>query len=88
MTSDNERDRLHATLELCPCHGSWEDYGRHLADVKRLQKDPSIRVRKAARHVETEAFVLESIEAQRERRAERIESASRRRQDPKLLRRR
>ena len=48
---------------LCPCHGSWELFERHLDDVKRLQKDSDPDVRAAALHLWEDVGKLESIES-------------------------
>jgi hypothetical protein len=64
---------------ICPCHGSWTLFERHLDDVKRLQKDPDPAVRAAALHLWEDVGKLESIELQAYRTQERAERRDRRR---------
>jgi hypothetical protein len=64
---------------ICPCHGSWELFERHLDDVKRLEKDPDPAVRAAALHLWEDVGKLESIEFRDFRAEERAVSRNRRR---------
>jgi hypothetical protein len=62
LDSDDPHRREFALRCICPCHGSWLLFEQHLADVKRLQKDPDPGVRAAALHLWEDVGKLESIE--------------------------
>ncbi len=51
--------RARAVRNLCPCRVGYAIYEQYMPEVKRLQKDKSLLVRKAALHVEEDAFRLE-----------------------------
>ncbi|HLV97766.1 MAG TPA: hypothetical protein VKT82_03720 [Ktedonobacterales bacterium] len=55
----DECTRARAVRDLCPCRVGYAIYEQYISEVKRLQKDASALVRKAALHVEEDAFRLE-----------------------------
>ncbi len=59
LHSPDEAIRAQAVRSLCPCRAGYAIYECYAGEVKRLQKDPSELVRKAALHVEEDAFRLE-----------------------------
>lgn len=59
LDSPDEFIRAQAVRSLCPCRVGYAVYECYVGEVKRLQKDPSELVRKAALHVEEDAFRLE-----------------------------
>lgn len=59
LHSPDEVIRAQAVRSLCPCRVGYAIYECYAGEVKRLQKDPSELVRKAALHVEEDAFRLE-----------------------------
>jgi hypothetical protein len=59
LNSPDEAVRAQAVRSLCPCRVGYSIYQCYAGEVKRLQKDPSELVRKAALHVEEDAFRLE-----------------------------
>ena len=63
LRSPDEQDRVTALHRVCPCASGFLVYERFRGEVKRLQKDPSPRVRVAALHVEQDACVIDEIEA-------------------------
>jgi len=63
LRSPDERTRLRALHRICPCAAGYPLYEQFRGDVKRLQKDPSPRVRATAIHVEHDACEIEQIEA-------------------------
>ena len=56
FSSFDETDRARAAREVCPCRAGFEAYESNLAELKALQKDPSLKVRLAALHVEEDAL--------------------------------
>lgn len=63
LRSADEDVRVMALHRVCPCGAGFVVYERFRAEVKRLQKDPSPRVRAAALHAEQDACEIEAIEA-------------------------
>ncbi|HEU5369322.1 MAG TPA: hypothetical protein VFU69_12695 [Ktedonobacterales bacterium] len=59
LNSPDESIRAQAVRSLCPCRVGYAIYECYAGEVKRFQKDPSELVRKAALHVEEDAFRLE-----------------------------
>ena len=59
LDAPDECIRAQAVRDLCPCRVGYALYEQHQPEVKRLQKDPGALVRKAALHVEEDAFRLE-----------------------------
>lgn len=59
LNSPDEAIRAQAVRSLCPCRVGYAIYERYAEKVKRFQKDPSGLVRKAALHVQEDAFRLE-----------------------------
>lgn len=59
LDSPDEVIRAQAVRSLCPCRVGYAIYERYAEKVKRFQKDPSELVRKAALHVDEDAFRLE-----------------------------
>jgi hypothetical protein len=64
------QDRVTALHRVCPCGAGFLVYERFRGEVRRLQKDPSPRVRAAALHVEQDACLIEELEASLDRAAE------------------
>jgi len=60
MESSDEMVRAKAVRSLCPCHGGWEPFERHLSRIKLLCKDPSPLVRRAALHLFEDADEMQS----------------------------
>lgn len=54
--SSDDAVRARAAREVCPCRAGFEAYEANLAGLKALQKDPSLKVRLAALHVEDDAL--------------------------------
>ncbi len=67
----DEQARVKALHAVCPCAAGFRLYERLRGEVRRLQKDPSPRVRAIALHVEQDAGPLEEIEASLDRASER-----------------
>jgi hypothetical protein len=63
LRSPDERTRIKALDGICPCAVGYPLYEQFRGGVKRLQKDPSTRVRATALHVEHDACQIEQIEA-------------------------
>ena len=63
LGSPDPQVRVRALHGICPCAAGFPLYERFRAEVKRLQKDPDLRVRAAALHVEHDACEIETIEA-------------------------
>jgi vesicle coat complex subunit len=59
LDAPDECIRARAVRNLCPCRVGYAIYEQYMPEVKRLQKDKSLLVRKAALHVEEDAFRLE-----------------------------
>jgi hypothetical protein len=59
LDAPDECIRAQAVRNLCPCRVGYAIYEQYIPEVKRLQKDASELVRKAAPHVEEDAFRLE-----------------------------
>ncbi len=59
LSAPDEQTRARAVRNLCPCRVGYAIYEQYRPEVKRLQKDASALVRKAALHVEEDAFRLE-----------------------------
>ena len=70
LRSADEDARVKALHRVCPCAAGFLVYERFRAEVRRLQKDPSPRVRSAALHVEQDACLIEELEAGLDRAAE------------------
>ena len=70
LHSADEQDRVTALHRVCPCGAGFLVYERFRGEVRRLQKDPSPRVRAAALHVEQDACLIERLEANLDRAAE------------------
>ena len=70
LRSDDEDARVKALHRVCPCAAGFLVYERFRGEVRRLQKDPSPRVRAAALHVEQDACLIEQLEANLDRAAE------------------
>ena len=56
FSSAEDAVRARAAREVCPCRAGFEAYESNLAELKTLQKDPSLKVRLAALHVEEDAL--------------------------------
>jgi hypothetical protein len=63
----DEGARVKALHRVCPCAAGFGVYERFRGEVRRLQKDPSPRVRAAALHVEQNACLIEQLEANLDR---------------------
>ena len=63
LCSPDEQARVKALHRVCPCAAGFLVYERFRSEVRRLQKDPSPRVRAAALHVEQDARLIEELEA-------------------------
>ena len=70
LRSPDEQVRVKALHQVCPCGAGFVVYERFRGEVKRLQKDPSLRVRAAALHAEQDACLIEQLEASLDRAAE------------------
>jgi hypothetical protein len=70
LRSPDEETRVTALHRVCPCAAGFRVYERFRCEVKRLQKDPSPRVRAAALHVEEDACLIEQLEANLDRAGE------------------
>ena len=66
MQSEDEETRANAVREICSCRMPWEVFFRLRKAAKRLQQDPSPLVRANALHVEEDARLVASFEAQLE----------------------
>jgi hypothetical protein len=66
LRSPDEQTRIKALHGVCPCASGFQAYERLRGEVKRLQKDPSPRVRAIALHVEQDACRIEKIAAELE----------------------
>jgi hypothetical protein len=62
LRSPNEHVRVQALHRICPCGSGFSLYEQLLDDVKQLQKDPNLEVRRMALHVEEDACTIELIE--------------------------
>ena len=60
LQSHDEATRLKAVRSICPCHAGWEPFEQHMKIVAELQKDTSLIVRNAAKHVFEDAAEMES----------------------------
>lgn len=67
MQSEDEQTRANAVRQICSCRMPWEVFFRLRKAAKRLQQDPSPLVRANALHVEEDARLVASFEAQMER---------------------
>jgi len=67
LRAPDEEARVKALHRVCPCGAGFGVYERFRGEVKRLQKDPSPRVRAAALHVEQDACLIEELEANLDR---------------------
>jgi hypothetical protein len=63
----DEDARVKALHRVCPCAVGFLVYERFRGEVKRLQKDPSPRVRAAALHVEQDACLIEELDTKLDR---------------------
>jgi hypothetical protein len=63
LRSADEDARVKALRRVCPCDAGFGVRERFRGEVRRLQKDPSPRVRAAALHVEQDACLIEQLEA-------------------------
>ena len=72
LESPDERVRAKAARRACPCHGSF-DLLRELGPDLRFaaRNDPSPKVRREAKHVLRDAFVVNLQDDERERRLDR-----------------
>ena len=70
LRSPDEQVRVKALHRVCPCGAGFLVYERVRGEVKRLQKDPSPRVRAAALHAEQDACLIEQLDAGLDRAAE------------------
>ncbi len=70
LRSADEDARVKALHRVCPCAAGFLVYERLRGEVRRLQKDPSPRVRAAALHVEQDACLIEELESGLDRAAE------------------
>jgi hypothetical protein len=70
LRSPDEQVRVKALHRVCPCGAGFVVYERFRGEVKRLQKDPSPRVRAAALHAEQDACLIEELDAGLDRAAE------------------
>jgi hypothetical protein len=70
LRSPDEQTRVKALHRVCPCAAGFLVYERFRSEVKRLQKDPSPRVRAAALHAEQDARLIEELETRLDRAAE------------------
>lgn len=69
--SGDERTRVVAIRNACPCRGSFELLRDLGDDLRRLaREDPSPRVREAAKHVLHDGVVVNLHDDERERREE------------------
>jgi hypothetical protein len=62
LRSADEDVRVKALHRVCPCGAGFLVYERFRGEVRRLQKDPSRRVRAAALHVEQDACLIEELD--------------------------
>ena len=67
MESHDDAVRAAAVREICPCRMPDEVFFKLRAAAKRLQQDPSPIVRESALHIEEDARMVASFEAQAER---------------------
>ena len=67
LRADEEDDRVRALHRVCPYAAGFLVYERFSDEVRRLQKDPSARVRAAALHVEQDACLIELLAANLDR---------------------
>lgn len=70
LRSADADDRVKALHRVCPCAAGFLAYKRFRGKVRRLQKDPSPRVRAAALHVEQDACLIEELQTRLDRAAE------------------
>jgi hypothetical protein len=63
LRSADEEERVKALHRVCPCAAGFLVYEQFRGEVKRLQKDSSLRVRAAALHVEQDACLIEELDA-------------------------
>ena len=75
MQSEDEQTRAQAVRQICSCRMPWDVFFRLRKAAKRLQHDPSPLVRTNALHVEEDARLVASFEAQLERVTEYEEEA-------------
>ena len=71
LRSPDEHSRVEALHAVCPCAAGYQLYAQLRDEVRRLQKDPSPRVRAVALHVEDDAGRIEEIEATLDKAGER-----------------
>jgi hypothetical protein len=62
LRSPDEQVRVKALHRVCPCGAGFLVYERFRGEVKRLQKDPNLRVRAAALHAEQDACLIEELD--------------------------
>jgi hypothetical protein len=77
LRSPDEQARVQALHAICPCSAGYQLYEQLRGEVRRLQKDPSPRVRGVALHVEEDAGRIEEIEATLDKASERAEQGER-----------
>ena len=70
LRSPDVQVRAKALHRVCPCAAGFVVYERFRGEVKRLQKDPSPRVRAAALHVEQDAYLIEELDTRLDQAAE------------------
>ena len=86
MESEDEAVRAAAVREICPCRMPDELFFKLRAAAKRLQHDSSPIVRESARHIEEDARMVASFEAQAEHWAEESERPEARSAKPRRRR--
>ena len=70
LRDPDDEVRVKALHRVCPCGAGFGVYERFRGEVKRLQKDPSPRVRAAALHAEQDACLIEELDANLDRAGE------------------
>ena len=60
LAASDEETRLRAVRQVCPCRLGWDGFQQCMDIVKKLQKDPSPKVRGAALHAFVDAFEMDS----------------------------
>ena len=77
LRSPDEQARVKALHAVCPCAAGYQLYEQLRDEVRRLQKDPSARVRAVALHVEEDAGRIEEIETTLDQASERLDQGER-----------
>jgi hypothetical protein len=60
LASPDAAVRARAARQVCPCRLGWDGFEQCMDPVKKLQKDPSPPVRRAALHVFEDALEMEN----------------------------